>query len=140
LNAGNYATAVGASYAGGGNHLATGPTRGPLVVARKVLWLKPTDRTVGLRQPNPPTTPPAGCVQQQTPTSACWLELATGSSFAPGEGFASLNLSALRCQYNRNPPATNASETVGKTYKITAFGASSMNYDIRYQQGTLTVK
>ncbi|MFN8540951.1 MAG: hypothetical protein U0232_26160 [Thermomicrobiales bacterium] len=29
---------------------------------------------------------------------------------------------------------------VGSTYRITAFGVSSSNYDIRYDPGTMTVK
>ncbi|MFN8536513.1 MAG: hypothetical protein U0232_03415 [Thermomicrobiales bacterium] len=42
----------------------------------------------------------------------------------------------LRFQYARNPPSTNATEKVGKTYRITAFGVTSSNYDIRYDPGT----
>ena len=49
------------------------------------------------------------------------------------------NLANLRFQYARNPPSTNATETVGKTYRITAFGVTSSNYDIRYDPGTMTV-
>jgi hypothetical protein len=139
LNAGSYANQVCASYAGNGTYLPAGPTCGPLVVARRILWVKPIDRTVGLRQPNPPTTPPAGCLAQQTATSACWLELARGSAFVSGDDWGDLSLAQLRFTYNRNPPATNAAETVGKTYRITAFGVTSQNYDIRYDPGTLRV-
>jgi hypothetical protein len=101
--------------------------------------VKPTDRTVGLKQPNPPTTPPANCVAQQTATSACWLELANGSSFAPGDDWGDLDLAFLRFQYARNPPSTNSVEQVGSTYRVTAFGVNADNYDIRYLPGTLTV-
>jgi hypothetical protein len=138
LNAGSYGTALGASFAGDANHLAASAS-GPLRVARKVLWVKAQDRTVGLRQPNPPTAPPVGCVAQQTATRACWLELANGSTFVNGDDWGDLSLAQLRFTYNRNPPATNASERVGTTYRITAFGVTSQNYDIRYQPGTLTV-
>jgi hypothetical protein len=112
---------------------------GTLQVKRRILYVKPTNRTVGLKQPNPPTTPPANCLASQTPTSACWIELANGTSFAYGQSWSALNLANLRFQYSRNPPSTNASEYVGKTYRMTAFGVSSPNYDIRYQEGTLTV-
>jgi hypothetical protein len=108
-------------------------------VQRKILWLKPIDREVGLHQPNPPTTPPAGCLAQATPTSACWLELAEGSAFAYGQSWAALNLALLRFQYERNPPSTNSIEYVGKTYRITAFGVNASNYEIRYLPGTMTV-
>jgi probable HAF family extracellular repeat protein len=138
-NAGTYPGAVQATFAGDAN-LEGSSAAGPLVVGRRILWVKPTDRTVGLKQPNPPTTPPAGCLASQTPTSACWLDLARGSTLAPGDDWADLNLSQLRFSYNRNPPATNASEYVGKTYRITAFGVVSGNYDVRYDPGTLTVK
>jgi probable HAF family extracellular repeat protein len=138
-NAGTYRNSVQASFAGDAN-LEASSASGPLTIARRILWLKPTDRTVGLRQPNPPTTPPANCLAVQTPTSACWLELTNGSTFAPGDTWSSLTLAQLRFTYNRNPPATNASETIGKQYRSTAFGATSQNYDIRYQPGTLTVK
>jgi hypothetical protein len=136
-NAGSYAGLVGASFAGNGSNLASSGT-GPLVVARKVLWIKPTDRTVGLKQPNPSTTPPAGCLAQQTSTSACWLQLANGSTFANGDTWSSLNMTALRFSYGRNPQA-NSTEQVGQTYRITVFGVVSSNYDIRYALGTLTV-
>ncbi|MFN8537371.1 MAG: MBG domain-containing protein [Thermomicrobiales bacterium] len=36
-------------------------------------------------------------------------------------------------------PSTNATEKVGSTYRITAFGITNTNYDIRYDPGTLTV-
>ncbi|MFN8516817.1 MAG: Ig-like domain repeat protein [Thermomicrobiales bacterium] len=131
--AGTFAGRVQASYAGNATYSPSSGS-GTLIVARRVLWVKPVDRTVGLKQPNPPTTPPAGCA----PTG-CWLALSRGSTFAPGESWASLNLAGLRFQYSRNPPGTNATERVGSTYRITAFGLSSTNYDIRYDPGTLTV-
>ncbi len=121
INAGTYRNAVGASFAGANFNVASRGS-GPLVVARRILWVKASDRTVGLKQPNPPTTPPAGCVAQQTATSACWVELARGSSFVNGDDWADLGLTTLRFQYARNPPSTNATEYVGKTYRITAFG------------------
>jgi hypothetical protein len=135
-NAGSYT--VTATYSGGPNVNGSSDTA-TLQVKRRILWVKPVDRTVGLHQPNPPTTPPAGCLAAQTPTSACWLELATGSSFAPGDDWFDLNLSVLRFQYERNPPSTNSIEYVGKTYRMTAFGVTSANYEIRYKPGTMTV-
>jgi hypothetical protein len=119
---------VEASYTGNNCFIAD-QENGTLRVRRKVLWVKPMNREVGLQQPNPPTTP----------TAACWLQLADGSSFAYGQSWSALNLTQLRFTYNRNPPVANASEFVGKTYIITAIGVISSNYDIRYQEATLTV-
>ncbi len=121
--AGTFAGRVHATYAGATAALPSA-TSGPLVVARRILWVKPVDQTVKLKQPNP-----TGCV----------LELANGSAFAPGDSFASLNLTNLRYTTSRNYPSSNAAETVGKTYKLAASGVSSTNYDLRFQQGTLTV-
>ena len=104
-----------------------------------MLLIKAIDRTVGLRQPNPPTTPPAGCVAQQTVTSACWLQLTPGAAFVNGDDWGDLNLANLRFTYSRNYPSSNTTETVGKVYKISATGFSSANYDLRFQQGNLTV-
>ncbi|MFN8516914.1 MAG: Ig-like domain repeat protein [Thermomicrobiales bacterium] len=112
---------------------------GTLTIQRRTIWVKATDRTVGLRQPNPPTTPPAGCAAQPVSSAACWIELANGSTLAPGDDWTKLNLANLRFQYARNPPSTNSVEKVGSTYRITAFGLSSANYDVRYLPGTLTV-
>jgi parallel beta-helix repeat protein len=137
--AGTARNAICASFAGDSATTPAGPTCGPLVVARRILWLKPADRSVGLRQPNPPTTPPANCLASATATRACWLELANGSTFVNGDDWGDLNLAQLRFTYNRNPPSTNASERVGTTYRITAFGVTNQNYDIRYLPGTLTV-
>ncbi len=123
LGGGSYPNAVVASFNGDDNHLAAARS-GPLVVARRILWVKPVDQTVKLKQPNP---------------TGCTLELANGSAFANGDDFGDLNLSNLRCTTSRNYPSSNASETVGKQYKLSATGVLSTNYDIRYQQGTLTV-
>ncbi|MFN8542082.1 MAG: hypothetical protein U0232_31985 [Thermomicrobiales bacterium] len=136
INAGTYATALTASFAGDANHNAANKT-GPLRIARRILWVKPIDRNVVLRQPNPPTDPhldPANC-----PAPSYCLELARGSTFGVGNDWSTLNTTVLRFQYARNPPSTNATEYVGKTYRITAFGISSANYDIRYDPGTMTV-
>jgi len=127
-----------ATYNGGGPGTPVTCT-GTLTITRPILWLKPTDRTVGLKQPNPPTTPPAGCLARATATSACWLELADGSTFAYGQSWSALDVSFLRFQYARNPPSTNATEHVGSTYRVTAFGVNAANYDLRYLPGTLTV-
>ncbi|MFN8542537.1 MAG: MBG domain-containing protein, partial [Thermomicrobiales bacterium] len=137
LNAGtNSNIQICATFAGANDYLGTGPTCGPLVVGRRVLWIKPTDRTVGLKQPNPPADAhgdPA-CLAP----SYC-LELTRGSTFVAGQSWSALNLTNLRFQYARNPPSTNATEYVGKTYRMTAFGAISSNYDLRYDPGTMTV-
>jgi hypothetical protein len=137
LNAGHGARSysVTATYSGNAC-FATDDGTGTLTVARKILWVKPQDRTVGLHQPNPPTSPHG---DPACPAPNRCLQITNGSSFAYGQSWSDLNLTQLRFQYNRNPPATNASETVGKVYKITAFGVASTNYDIRYQQGNLTV-
>ncbi|MFN8540261.1 MAG: hypothetical protein U0232_22640 [Thermomicrobiales bacterium] len=109
---------------------------GPLVIGRRVLWVKPVDRTVVLKQPNPPTNPH----QDASCAAPNWcIELANGSAFAPGETFANLDLSLLRFQYARNPPSTNSIEKVGSTYRVTAFGVNVKNYDIRYLPGTMKV-
>jgi hypothetical protein len=135
LNVGFRPNALTVEFAGSQYYLPSSGT-GNLQIARRILWIKPVDRTVGLRQPNPPTNPN---VDPNCPAPSRCLELANGSTFAPGEGFANVNLANLRFQYNRNPPYTNATETVGKIYRITAFGAASANYDIRYAPGNLTV-
>ncbi|MFN8541130.1 MAG: Ig-like domain repeat protein [Thermomicrobiales bacterium] len=129
---------VTATYSGNAC-FATGNGTGTLTVARKVLWLKASDQTVGLNQPNPPTAPPANCLASATATAACGVQLSNGSGFVYGQSWSALNMTNLRFQYARNPPSTNATEFVGKTYRITAFGVSSGNYDIRYEQGTMTV-
>ncbi len=135
-DAGNYT--VEARYDGDPCCLA-GTGSGTLSIQRRMLWVQAVDRTVGLYQPNPSTTPPANCLASATATSVCWLQLANGSSFVYGQSWSALNLANLRFTYSRNYPSSNASETVGKTYKISATGVFSTNYDIRYQQGTLTV-
>ncbi|MFN8540262.1 MAG: Ig-like domain repeat protein [Thermomicrobiales bacterium] len=128
-NAGNYT--VEASYSD-----SVCSNTGTLTVARKVLWLKPTDRTVALRAANPATDPHG---DPACPAPSYCLELTRSSGFAYGQSWAALSLASLRFQYARNPPSTNATEYVGKTYRITAFGVSSSNYDIRYDPGTMTV-
>ncbi len=124
LGAGKYLNVACANFAGAGDYPPTGPDCGPLTVARRILWVKPVDQTVKLKQPNP---------------TGCTLQLANGSAFLPSDGWGSMNTSNVRCTSSRNYPSSNASETVGKTYKISATGVLSTNYDIRYQQGTLTV-
>jgi hypothetical protein len=133
LNAGNYT--VEASYSG---NACFNPASddGTLTIKRRLLWIKPADRTVGLHQPNPPTSPQN---DPACPAPSRCLELANGSSFAYGQSWSALDLTLLRFQYERNPPHTNATEYVGKTYRITAFGVNAMNYDIRYKPGTMTV-
>jgi hypothetical protein len=138
LAAGNQPNAVRATFAGDANHNGSNNT-GPLTIKRRVLWIKPHERTVGLHQPNPPTTPPVNCLASATPTRACWLELANGSTFVNGDTWSALTLTGLRFQYSRNPPSTNANERVGSTYRMTAFGVNAANYDIRYEPGTLRV-
>lgn len=123
LQGGSYPTAVQARFDGDTNHLAA-DTSGPLTVARRILWVKPQDQQVVLGQPNPTT---------------CTLVLTNGSQFAPGDGWASINTKNLRCVYSRNYPYSTPGETVGTKYKISAIGAVSANYDVRYQIGTLTV-
>lgn len=134
-NAGN--ATITATYSGGPNVLPSADTA-TLTITRRILWVKPQDRTVGLRQPNPPTVPPAGCAAQATPTAACWLELANGSTFAPGDDWSDLNLTQVRFAYSRTGTGP-ANEQVGARYRITALGVLSTNYDVRYQTGTLTV-
>ncbi len=111
LNAGSYPNVVvAAAFAGDANHLAAADRGGPLVVARRILWVKPVDQTVKLKQPNP---------------TSCTLQLTNGSAFVYGDDFGDLNLTNLRCVYSRNYPNSNASETVGKVYKISATGATA---------------
>lgn len=107
--------------------------------ARHIVWIKPADRTVPLHAPNPPTDV----------KSADELELATDqngnpSTMLPGDTIASVFAddiagTSARFSYNRNPPSTNATETVGSTYRITLFGLVDARYDVRYRPGTLTV-
>jgi hypothetical protein len=135
LNVGNYAGGLTVTFEGSQYFLPSEGT-GNLRVTRKVIFVKPEDREVGLHQPNPPTDP------HLDPACAApnWcLELAPGSSFAPGDDFGDLDLTLLRFQYERNPPSTNGPEQVGSTYRITAFGVNSQNYSIRYKPGTMTV-
>ncbi|MFN8538481.1 MAG: choice-of-anchor Q domain-containing protein [Thermomicrobiales bacterium] len=142
LNAGTQVNVpVCASFAGSTNYLPSGPVCSPLVVARRLLWVKASDRTVVLKQPNPSTLPPAGCQAQATNPAfaACGVELANGSTFANGDDWRDLDLSLLRFQYARNPPSTNSVEKVGSTYRVTAFGINVANYDIRYLSGIMTV-
>ncbi|MFN8536156.1 MAG: hypothetical protein U0232_01595 [Thermomicrobiales bacterium] len=141
LNAGTQANVpVCASFAGNTNYLPSGPVCSPLVVARRLLWVKASDRTVVLKQPNS-TLPPAGCQAQATNPAfaACGVELANGSTFANGDDWRDLDLSLLRFQYARNPPSTNSVEKVGSTYRVTAFGINVANYDIRYLFRIMTV-
>ena len=143
LGAGSYPGAVGATFGGDTNHLESSSS-GPLRVARRIIVVRSVDREVALRQPNPPAAPPADCLAAQTPTSACWLALAAGSSFAPGDDWGDLGIfpargAGLRFLYSRNYPHSNQTEYVGKTYRISAAGLGSANYDIRYQSGTLKV-
>ena len=121
--AANYPKAVRAEYAGTVGFMSSAGT-GPLRVARARLMVKPVDQTVGLRQPNP---------------ASGTLELADGSSFVGDDTWDDLDLTRLRFLYSRNYPHSNPSERVGKTYRISAAGVSSPNYDIRYQSGVLTV-
>ena len=65
--------------------------------------------------------------------------LTNGSTFVNGDAWGDLNLANLRFTYSRNYPSSNKGETVGKTYTISAIGALSGNYDLRYRPGTLTV-
>ena len=131
--AGNYT--VVASYAGNACFTPSEGT-GTLTVARRILVIRPLDRSVGFRQPNPPNDPHT----DPACSAPNWcLQLAAGSSFAPGESFANLNLTNLRFVYSRNYPFSNASETVGQRYAISAYGVFGTNYGIRYQAGTLTV-
>ncbi len=88
LSAGTYRGYVQANYAGTtGYDLSFGS--GPLVIARRVLWVKASDRTVGLKQPNPAATPPANCLAAATATTACGLELANGTDFLSGDDWSS---------------------------------------------------
>ncbi len=123
-NAGSYNDyLIEASFAGDASYLAS-VGQGKLEIERAILWVKPVDLTVKLKQPNP---------------TGCTLQLANGSTFVADDDWSDLNLTNLRCTNSRNYPNSNSSETVGKTYKISATGATAKNYDIRYQQGTLTV-
>ncbi|MFN8536153.1 MAG: Ig-like domain repeat protein [Thermomicrobiales bacterium] len=126
---------VEAAY-GGNACFNPGQGTGTLTVGRKVLWVKPTDRTVKLKQANPATDPHG---DPACPAPNYCLQLTRDSSFAYGQSWSALNLSVLRFSYSRNPPSTNATEYVGKTYRVTAFGATSGNYDLRYEAGTMTV-
>ena len=69
------------------NLLAAADRSGPLVVARRLLWVKPVDQTVKLRQPNP---------------TGCTLELTNGSTFVHGDSWASVSTTYLRCTNSRN--------------------------------------
>lgn len=65
-NVGIHAGQVGASFVGDPNHRAASAD-GPLVVARRLLWVQPVDRTVARNAPNRPATPPANCLASQNP-------------------------------------------------------------------------
>lgn len=59
-------------------------------------------------------------------------------NFVNGDDWADFNLANLRFAYSRSGSGP-ANEQVGAQYRITALGALSTNYDLRYQTGTLTV-
>lgn len=133
LNVGFYPGQLTAEFAGS-TYLLPSTGTGNLQIARRILWVKPVDREVVVKTANPPTNPnidPACAAPNRC------LELANGSMFAPGDDWSDLNLANLRFSYGRsmNGPAN---EKAGAKYRITALGASSSNYDIRYQPGTLT--
>lgn len=106
---------------------------------RHILWVKPVDATVPLHAANPPAV---------LTDLATQLELAEDqngvlSQFKEGDDWGvfedDLLAGRVRFQFARNPPSTNAAETVGKSYRVTVFGLSDAGYDVRYRPGTLTV-
>ncbi|MFN8541128.1 MAG: MBG domain-containing protein [Thermomicrobiales bacterium] len=125
-----------ATYSGDHNFNPSTSNTAFLQITRRIIWVKPVDRTVRLKQANPSTDPHG---DPACPAPSYCIQLTRNSSFAYGQSWSNLNLSVLRFQYARNPPSTNATEYVGKTYRMTAFGVTSGNYDIRYDPGTLTV-
>lgn len=93
-------------------------------MVRPIIWVKPADQVVPLHQPNPVL-------------GVADLEIVSGEL---GEGDTLADFAAnLRFTFSRNYPASNASETVGKTYRISAVGLNVAGYDFRYQIGKLTV-
>lgn len=94
------------------------------VTARPVVWLQPKPQSVVLHQPNPVLGPDD-------------LQVVDGE-LLDGDDLAVV-AAKVRYTFSRNYPASNASETIGKTYKISAAGVVSAKYDIRYKIGTLTV-
>lgn len=108
-------------------------------MARHILWVKPVDATVPLHAANPPTV---------LTDLASQLELAEDqvgdlSAFKEGDDWSvfadDVQGGRVRFQFNRNPPSTNATESIGKSYRVTVFGLSDAAYDVRYRPGTLTV-
>lgn len=101
-----------------------GPAERALAAMRPIVWVRPKPTTVPLHQPNPVLT-----VDD--------LQITSGT-LAPGDTLADFAAN-LRFTFSRNYPVSNASETVGKTYKVSATGLNVGKYDFRYQQGVLTV-
>ena len=93
-------------------------------MTRPIIWVQPTPQTVILHQPNPVLTVDDLAVVEGT--------------LDPGDALADYAAN-LRFTTSRNYPASNASETVGKVYKVSATGLNVAKYDFRYKQGTLTV-
>lgn len=91
---------------------------------RPIIWVKPKPQIVPLHQPNPVLT-------------VADLEITQGT--LSGDDTLADFATNLRFTFSRNYPNSNAAETVGKTYKISATGLNVAAYDFRYSIGTLTV-
>lgn len=94
------------------------------VPARPIVWLQPKPQNVVFREPNPVLGPDD-------------LEVVEGE-LQDGDDLAVI-AEKVRYTFSRNYPYSNASETIGKKYKISATGVVSSKYDFRYKVGTLTV-
>lgn len=93
-------------------------------MVRPIVWVKPADQTVALHQPNPVL----GVDDLET----------TSGELEPGETLTDYAAN-LRFTFSRNYPNSNASETIGKQYRVSATGLNVGKYDFRYSIGKLTV-
>lgn len=108
---------------------------------RTVIWVQPVEKSVPLHGPNPDS-----CARDldaefqlvRNPQTGVMSEFNEGDTFGSVFGRLTANC-GVRFQYARNPPATNPNEKVGATYRMTAFGLSSPEYDVRYTAGILRV-
>lgn len=108
---------------------------------RTVIWVKPAEKTVPLHAPNPSncaTDLDAEFELVKNPQTGQQSEMNPGDTLGSVFGKQTANC-GIRFQFARNPPATDATEKVGTTYRMTAFGFSHPSYDVRYVAGVLRV-
>lgn len=101
--------------------------------ARTIVWIRPKDRN----WPNQSLRNPKNGYQE----GEMLAEFASSNNFADASTTppAGLGTAMARFQFSRNPPATNATEKIGSSYRMTCFGFSGTGFDCRYAPGTLHI-